>query len=83
MNERENNEWINGQSSKKNFWQGNSKCKYGLKLNMSYLILPLLWQICPPHKSFKNPVNTFRADSFPAWAVEFTVWNNKLRLANI
>lgn len=31
MNERKKNEWINGLSSKKNFWQGNNKCKLGLK----------------------------------------------------
>lgn len=84
MNEREKNEWINGQSSKKNFWQGNNKCKFGPKLNMSDLILSLVWQICPPHEpTFKNPVNTLRANSFPAWAVGFIVWNNKLRLMEI
>lgn len=33
--------------------------------------------------SCKNSLNTFRANSFLAWAVGLIVWNNKLRLVEI
>lgn len=57
-----------------------------LDLNVSSDFIFAVTNMSTSQPSFdnpENPENTFRANSFSAWAIGFIVWNNNLRLVEI